>query len=170
MPTPEPTKAPSQDGTIDCFHTALFTGTNAANQVEMNKIRKYGNRKCSNDATVVCHTDDDCTDMGTCATYYGDGLTAPLAPGASIFANIEYWPLDRYSSGRGTARGDGTFRKGRAKEGALRWSDDNDQGRFVYPYVDGPIASTDGALRGGGTAKPATGDPYAGECLSLIHI
>merc|ERR1719460_2570989 len=42
-PTPEPTKAPSQDGTIDCFHTALFAGTDmtgsgvnvAAGQVEM---------------------------------------------------------------------------------------------------------------------------------------
>ena len=94
-PTPEPTKAPSQDGTIDCFHTALFTGTGGANQVEMNKIRKFSG--------------------------YGAGTdlaTTPLAPGDSIFANIEYWPLDRYSSGRGTNR-DGTFHKATAKEGQL---------------------------------------------------
>merc|ERR1719171_1950321 len=138
-PSPEPTKAPSQDGTIDCFHTALFAGTGGANQVEMNKIRKFSN--------------------------YGAGTdlaTTPLAPGDSIFANVEYWPLDRYSSGRGTNRG-GTFKKATAKEGQLRWSEDNDQGRFVYPFVDGPIATTDGALRGGGTPK-GTGDPYAGEC------
>merc|ERR1719238_1666975 len=141
-PTPEPTKAPSQDGTIDCFHTALFT--DALKQVEMNKIRKFST--------------------------YGDGLTAPLAPGAEIFANIEYWPLDRYSSGRGTNRG-GTYKKATAKEGQLRWSVCSDdmttacgvdedctatgatcvadplggRGRFVYPYVDGPIANTDGA-------------------------
>merc|ERR1719364_268382 len=138
-PSPEPTKAPSQDGTIDCFHTALFAGTGGANQVEMNKIRKFSS--------------------------YGAGTdlaTTPLAPGDSIFANIEYWPLDRYSSGRGTNRG-GTYKKATAKEGQLRWSEDNDQGRFVYPFVDGPIATTDGALRGGGTPK-GTGDPYAGEC------
>ena len=73
-PSPEPTKAPSQDGTIDCFHTALFAGTGAANQVEMNKIRKFSS--------------------------YGAGTdleTTPLAPGDSIFADVEYWPLDRYS-------------------------------------------------------------------------
>ena len=141
-PTPEPTKAPSQDGTIDCFHTALFAGTGGANQVEMNKIRKFSS--------------------------YGAGTaleTTPLAPGDSIFANIEYWPLDRYSSGRGTARGDGTFQKGTAKEGALAWSKVDDQGRFVYPYVDGPIANTDGALRGGGVADPGAGDATAGRML-----
>merc|ERR1719324_347784 len=102
-PSPEPTKAPSQDGTIDCFHTALFAGTGGANQVEMNKIRKFSS--------------------------YGAGTdleTTPLAPGDSIFANIEYWPLDRYSSGRGTNRG-GTYKKTTAKEGQLRWSEDNDQ-------------------------------------------
>merc|ERR1719163_1554307 len=141
-PTPEPTKAPSQDGTIDCFHTALFT--DALKQVEMNKIRKFSHG-------------------------YGDGLTAPLAPGDSIFANIEYWPLDRYSSGRGTNRG-GTYKKATAKEGQLRWSVCSDdmtttcgvdedcpatgatcvadplggRGRFVYPFVDGPIANTNG--------------------------
>ena len=108
-----------------------FTGTNAANQVEMNMIRKYGlapttRRSC---ATRTTHGHGH-------ARPNGDGLTR-RAPGASIFANIEYWPLLRLGSGRGTARGDGTFRKGRAKEGALRWSDDNDQGRFVYPYADG---------------------------------
>ena len=65
-PSPEPTKAPSQDGTIDCFHTALFAGTGGANQVEMNKIRKFSG--------------------------YGAGTaleTTPLAPGAEIFANLE---------------------------------------------------------------------------------
>ena len=141
-PSPEPTKAPSQDGTIDCFHTALFAGTGGANQVEMNKIRKFSS--------------------------YGAGTdlaTTPLAPGDSIFANVEYWPLDRYSSGRGTNRG-GTYKKATAKEGQLRWSEDNDQGRFVYPYVDGPIANTDGALRGGGEADPGPGDAYAGFCSS----
>merc|ERR1719324_1969479 len=154
-PTPEPTKAPSQDGTIDCFHTALFAGTDmtgsgvnlAAGQVEMNKIRKFST--------------------------YGDGLTAPLVPGAKIFANIEYWPLDRYSSGRGTNRG-GTYKKATAKEGQLAWSEDNDQGRFVYPYVDGPTANTDGGVVAGGILKneqqgPDNADPkatesYAGVC------
>merc|ERR1719353_76659 len=111
-----------------CFDTALFAGTGAANQVEMNKIRKFSS--------------------------YGAGTdlaTTPLAPGDSIFANVEYWPLDRYSSGRGTARG-GTFHKATAKEGQLRWSEDNDQGRFVYPFVDGPIATTDGGALGSGIA------------------
>merc|ERR1719163_2465129 len=142
-PTPEPTKAPSQDGTIDCFHTALFAGTGGANQVEMNKIRKFSG--------------------------YGAGTaleTTPLAPGDSIFANIEYWPLDRYSSGRGTARGDGTFQKGTAKEGAQAWSKVDDQGnnldggagRFVYPYVNGPIANTNGS------ADAGAADAFAGVC------
>merc|ERR1719327_1064373 len=145
-PTPEPTKAPSQDGTIDCFHTALFAGTGGANQVEMNKIRKFSS--------------------------YGAGTdlaTTPLAPGDSIFANIEYWPLDRYSSGRGTNRG-GTYKKATAKEGQLAWSEDNDQGRFVYPYVDGPTANTDGGVVAGGILKDekqntvkAT-ESYAGVC------
>merc|ERR1719399_682207 len=141
-PTPEPTKAPSQDGTIDCFHTALFT-KDGLKQVEMNKIRKFST--------------------------YGDGLTAPLAPGAEIVANIEYWPLDRYSSGSGTNRG-GTYKKATAKEGQLAWSEDNDQGRFVYPYVDGPTANTDGGVVAGGILKnekqntvKAT-ESYAGVC------
>ena len=110
--------------------TALFAGTGGANQVEMNKIRKFSS--------------------------YGAGTdlaTTPLAPGDSIFANIEYWPLDRYSSGRGTAR-DGTFHKhgqgGPASDGATTTTG---AGRFVYPYVDGPIANTDGALLGSGIAK-----------------
>ena len=64
------------------------------------------------------HTDS----VGQAGTRRPDAPEAPLAPGDSIFANIEYWPLDRYSSGRGTARGDGTFRKATAKEGQLRWS------------------------------------------------
>merc|ERR1719364_519007 len=145
-PTPEPTKAPSQDGTIDCFHTALFAGTGGANQVEMNKIRKFSS--------------------------YGAGTdlaTTPLAPGDSIFANIEYWPLDRYSSGRGTNRG-GTYKKTTAKEGQLRWSEDNDQGRFVYPFVDGPIATTDGGALGSGYVKGAgVSEGYAGVCSTGLN-
>merc|ERR1719405_172427 len=120
---------------------------------------------------------------------YGDGLTAPLAPGDSIFANIEYWPLDRYSSGRGTNRG-GTYKKATAKEGQLRWSVCSDdmtttcgvdedcpatgatcvadplggRGRFVYPYVDGPIANTNGGAVAGGIADAGAADAFAGVC------
>merc|ERR1719405_443043 len=120
---------------------------------------------------------------------YGDGLTAPLAPGAEIVANIEYWPLDRYSSGRGTNRG-GTYKKATAKEGQLRWSVCSDdmttacgvdedctatgatcvadplggRGRFVYPYVDGPIANTNGGAVAGGIADAGAADAFAGVC------
>merc|ERR1719482_295153 len=106
---------------------------------------------------------------------YGAGTdleTTPLAPGDSIYANIEYWPLDRYSSGRGTNRGDGTFQKGTAKEGAQAWSKVDDQGnnldggagRFVYPFVDGPIANTNGGAVAGGIADAGAADAFAGVC------
>jgi len=141
-PSPEPTKSPSQDDTIDCFHTSLFHTSTTADQVEMNKIRKVVDG----------------------ANKYGNGLSTPLAPGASVFANVEYWPLDRYSSGRGTYRAaDGTYHEATAKEGANKWNEDTHQGRFVYPYVDGPLFGTDGEVANG-VAQTSTDDAKPGLC------